>query len=244
MRTLRKRSPERLSIAAAGRRISVVIKRNRRARRLILRVDEALGLPVLTLPPRTSLAQGEEFLKKHLAWLDERLEGLAPPAPFAHGAIFPLRGAACRIDAPGGRGLVTLRRGADDVVLYVPGQPEFVSRRVTNWLRAEARRDLERAVARHAEALGRQPTRIRVADPKSRWGSCSSNGALTFSWRLILAPPRVLDYLVAHEVAHLREMNHGRRFWSLVERLDPDYEVARAWLNNSGVALSSVGRSG
>jgi predicted metal-dependent hydrolase len=128
-------------------------------------------------------------------------------------------------------------------VLHVPGQPEFVSRRVTNWLRGEARRDLERAVARHADALGRQPTRIRVADPKSRWGSCSSKGALTFSWRLVLAPPRVLDYLVAHEVAHLREMNHGRRFWSLVERLDPDYEVARAWLNNSGVALSSVGRT-
>jgi predicted metal-dependent hydrolase len=129
-------------------------------------------------------------------------------------------------------------------VLHVPGQPEFVARRVTNWLRGEARRDLERAVTRHAEALRRKPTRIRVADPKSRWGSCSSKGVLTFSWRLVLAPPRVLDYLVAHEVAHLKEMNHGSKFWALVERLDPDYEVARAWLNNSGVALSSVGRSG
>jgi predicted metal-dependent hydrolase len=208
-----------------------------------LRVDEALGLPILTLPPRTSLIQGEAFLKKHLAWLDERLEGLSPPAPFTHGAIFPLRGVLCRIHAHGGRGVVTLKRG-EEPVLHVPGQPEFVARRVTNWLRGEARRDLERAVTRHAEALRRKPTRIRVADPKSRWGSCSSKGVLTFSWRLVLAPPRVLDYLVAHEVAHLKEMNHGSKFWALVERLDPDYEVARAWLNNSGVALSSVGRSG
>jgi predicted metal-dependent hydrolase len=244
MPALRKRSPERLSIAAAGRRISVVIKRNRRARRLILRVDESLGLPVLTLPPRTSLMQGEEFLKKHLAWLDERLRGLAPPSPFADGAIFPLRGVPCRIDARGGRGLVALERGEDELVLRVPGEADFVTRRVTEWLRREARRDFERAVSRHAEALGRKPTRLRVGDPKSRWGSCSSTGVLTFSWRLVLAPPRVLDYLVAHEVAHLKEMNHGRKFWALVARLDPDYEVARAWLNNSGVALSSVGRAG
>ena len=118
-------------------------------------------------------------------------------------------------------------------MLSVPGEPEFLARRVTEWLRREARRDLERAVARHAKALGRKPGGLRVGDPKSRWGSCSSKGVLTFSWRLVLAPPRVLDYLAAHEVAHLKEMNHGRKFWALVERLDPDYEAARAWLNKS-----------
>lgn len=242
MRALRKRSAERLSIASKGRRISVVVRRNSRARRLILRVDEALGLPVLTLPPRTSLTQGEEFLRKHLAWLDESLQGLAPAAPFADGGVFPLRGTPCRISAQRGRGIVTLERG-DELVLKVPGELEFVARRVTEWLRREARRDLERAVDRHAEALGRRPIRVRVGDPKSRWGSCSSKGVLTFSWRLVLAPPRVLDYLVAHEVAHLKEMNHGRKFWALVERLHPNYEGARTWLKSSGVALSSIGRA-
>jgi predicted metal-dependent hydrolase len=242
MRLARPRSSERLSIAAASGRISVVIKRNVHARRLILRVDESLGLAVLVLPSRTSLNQGERFLRDHLEWLEERLKRLAAPAPFADGTVFPLRGTLCRIRAKRGRGLVTLERGDGEHVLSVPGEPEFLARRVTEWLRREARRDLERAVAKHAEALGRKPGGLRIADPKSRWGSCSSKGVLTFSWRLVLAPPRVLDYLAAHETAHLREMNHGKKFWAWVEKLDPDYETARAWLNKSGVALSAVGR--
>ena len=222
----------------------MLVRRNSRARRLILRVDEGLGLPILTLPPRTSLTQAEHFLKKHVGWLDEKLKNLAPPAPFSDGAVFPLRGMACRINSIRGRGIVTVECGVEEHVLHVPGEPEFMARRVTEWLRREARRDLERAVARHAEVLGRRPAGIRVGDPKSRWGSCSSKGVLTFSWRLVLAPPRVLHYLAAHEVAHLKEMNHGRKFWALVEKLDPDHEAARAWLNKSGVALSAVGRTG
>jgi predicted metal-dependent hydrolase len=238
-----KRAPEKLLIASAGRRIPVVIRRNARARRLILRIDEALGLPILTLPARTSLTHGEDFLRRNIAWLEERLRLLAPSAPFSAGSVFPLRGTPCRIQARRGRGIVTLERRGGEFVLTVPGEPEFLARRITDWLKREARRDLERAVARHANALGRAPTAIRVGDPKSRWGSCSSKGALTFSWRLVLAPPKVLSYLAAHEVAHLRELNHGRKFWALVERLDPDHETARAWLNKGGVALSAVGRA-
>ena len=237
-----KRAPEKLLIASAGRRIPVVIRRNARARRLILRVDEVLGLPVLTLPSRTSINQGEQFLQRNMEWLKERLEQLAPPAPFADGSVFPLRGTPCRIRSRRGRGIVTLERRESGFLLGVPGEPEFLARRVTDWLRREARRDLERAVARHAKALGRTPKRLRISDPKSRWGSCSAEGVLTFSWRLVLAPPRVLDYLAAHEVAHLKEMHHGPKFWALVEKLDPDYEGARAWLNKGGVALSAVGR--
>jgi predicted metal-dependent hydrolase len=238
-----KRAPEKLLIASAGRRISVVIKRNPRARRLILRVDEALGLPILTLPSRTSLSSGEDFLRRNLAWLEERLRRLSPASPFSHGAVFPLRGSPCRIVSRRGRGIVALERRDSGAVLNVPGEPEFLPRRVNTWLRREARRDLERAVMRHAEALGRKPKGIRIGDPKSRWGSCSSQGVLTFSWRLVLAPTKVLDYLAAHETAHLKEMNHGPKFWALVERLDPDYEAARAWLNKGGVALAAVGRA-
>jgi predicted metal-dependent hydrolase len=238
------RSSESLSIAAANGRISVVIKRNAQAKRLILRVDESLGLPILVLPSRTSIAQGERFLRDHLDWLQEKLKRVAPPAPFADGVIFPLRGAPCRIVARRGRGLVALDRGDTEHSLSVPGDPDFLARRVTEWLRREARRDLERAVARHSEALGRKPGGLRIADPKSRWGSCSAKGMLTFSWRLVMAPPRVLNYLAAHEVAHLREMNHGKKFWVWVERLDPAYETARAWLNKSGVTLSAIGTRG
>jgi predicted metal-dependent hydrolase len=242
MASLLKRAPDKLLIASAGRRIPVVIRRNARARRLILRIDEALGLPVLTLPARTPITSGETFLKKHIDWLDERLRRLAPSAPFSDGSVFPLRGTPCRIRARRGRGIVTLERRESGLVLSVPGEPEFLARRVTDWLRREAKRDLERAVMRHTKALGRAPRGIRVGDPKSRWGSCSAAGVLTFSWRLVLAPARVLDYLAAHEVAHLKEMNHGPKFWALVERLDPDYERARDWLNEGGVALSAVGR--
>jgi predicted metal-dependent hydrolase len=242
MASLLKRTPEKLLIASSGRRFPVVVRRNSRAKRLILKIDEALGLPVLTLPARTPLTSGETFLRKHIEWLKERLEGLAPAAPFAAGSIFPFRGTPCRIVAKRGRGIVMLERREGEYVLHVPGEPEFMARRVTEWLRREARRDLERAVMRHARAIGRLPKGIRVGDPKSRWGSCSSVVVLTFSWRLVLAPPRVLDYLAAHEVAHLKEMHHGPKFWALVERLDPDYEAARLWLNKSGMTLSPVGR--
>jgi predicted metal-dependent hydrolase len=237
-----KRAPEKLQIAAAGRRISVVIRRNARARRLILRVDESLGLPVLTLPSRTTLARGEAFLRQNIEWLQERLRLLTPPTPFIDGGTFPLRGLPCRIAAKRGRGVVTAERRGDGYVLSVPGEPEFLARRITDWLRREARRDLSAAVARHEAAIGRKAVGIRIADPRSRWGSCSSKRVLTFSWRLVLAPPRVLDYLAAHEVAHLKEMNHGPRFWALVDRLDPDNSVARAWLNKSGIGLAAVGR--
>jgi predicted metal-dependent hydrolase len=238
----RPRSSERLSIAATSGRISVVIKRNAQAKRLILRVDESLGLPILVLPSRTSIAQGERFLRDHLDWLTEKLRRIVPPMPFADGIVFPLRGVPCRIVARGGRGLVTLERDGAEYLLSVPGEAEFLARRVTEWLRREARRDFERVIAKHSDTLGRKPGGLRIADPKSRWGSCSSKGVLTFSWRLVMAPPRVLNYLAAHEVAHLREMNHGKKFWAWVERLDPGYETARTWLNKSGVTLSAVGR--
>ncbi len=238
-----KRGPEKVLIAAAGRRIPVAIRRNPRAQRLILRIDEALGLPILTLPSRTALSEGERFLRTHIEWIEERLRLLTPSRPFVDGGTFPLRGRLCRIRAGRGRGVVTCERSGEGYVLRVPGEPEFLARRVTDWLRREARRDLSAAVARHERMVGRKAARIRVADPKSRWGSCSSQRVLTFSWRLILAPPRVLDYLAAHEVAHLRIMNHGTRFWALVEELDPDHALARAWLNKTGLSLAAVGRA-
>jgi len=243
MPTALKRAPEKLHIAAAGRRIPVAIRRNPKARRLILRVDETLGLPVLTLPSRTSLSTAERFLREHIGWVEERLRLLSPPAPFEDGATFPLRGLPCRIRSRGGRGVTRAERRGDGYVLTVYGEAEFVARRITDFLRREARRDLEAAVLRHQEKIGRRAARIRIADPKSRWGSCSSGRVLTFSWRLVLAPPRVLDYLAAHEVAHLRIMNHGARFWALVDELDPDNTIARAWLTKAGVGLSAVGRT-
>ncbi len=143
----------------------------------------------------------------------------------------------------GGRGLVRLEGEDGATILSVAGEPSFLSRRVMDWLKREARRDLQAAVARHTEALGRKHTGLRVGDARSRWGSCTAAGVLTFSWRLVLAPSHVLDYLAAHEVAHLAEMNHGPDFWALVDRLDPRHRAARAWLKQHGAGLHAVGRA-
>ena len=196
------------------------------------------------MPARVALAQGENFVRKNIAWLEQRLERRPGEVPFCDGAEFPLRGGLCRIVHRGGRGLVRLEDGGDALVLSVPGEAAHVARRVGDWLKREARRDFAAAVARYAGMLGKQPTAIRIGDAKSRWGCCTAKDVLIFSWRLILAPPHVLDYLAAHEVAHLAEKNHGPGFWALVRRLDPDHKKSRAWLKEHGAGLHAVGRGG
>ncbi|HWT31325.1 MAG TPA: YgjP-like metallopeptidase domain-containing protein, partial [Propylenella sp.] len=161
MRFAFKRGPENLLVEVAGREILVTVKRNPRARRLILRVDAASGLPVLTLPARTSLSQGESFLRKNVGWLESRLGRVSGGIAFRDGSLFPLRGTPCRIVHRGGRGLVQLAAG-EEPTLSVPGEAEHLARRVTDWLKREARRDLERSVARFATVLGTAPARIRI----------------------------------------------------------------------------------
>jgi predicted metal-dependent hydrolase len=143
---------------------------------------------------------------------------------------------------PSGRGITRVIAGDDgEPCIVVAGPPEHLARRLGDFLKREARRDIEAAVLRHAATLKVVPGKIRLGDATSRWGSCSPRGGLAFSWRLILAPPHVLDYLAAHEVAHRREMNHGRRFWATVARLRPDYEDSEAWLRANGAGLHRYG---
>jgi len=123
----------------------------------------------------------------------------------------------------------------------VAGHAPHIDRRIGDFLRREAKRDLEAASLRHAGALGVAIRRLTVRDQSSRWGSCSTTGMLSFSWRLILAPSPVLNYLAAHEVAHLVEMNHSARFWRVVERLCPDHGHAKAWLDAHGSDLHRYG---
>ena len=243
MRFALKRGPEKLFVEVAGREVPVRVNRNPRARRLILRIDAASGLPVVTLPPRTALAQGEAFLLNHVGWLEGRLGCAASAIAFSDGSSFPLRGEPCRIVHRGERGLVRLEPQSGEALLSVPGEAAHLPRRVMDWLKREARRDFEASVGRHNAAIGTRHTGLRIGDAKTRWGSCTAEGVLTFSWRLILAPPNVLDYLAAHEVAHLVEMNHGARFWALLRRLDPHLDAPRAWLKANGAALHSVGRA-
>ena len=154
----------------------------------------------------------------------------------------PLRGVAHRIvHAPEARGVVWVEPGLDGPRLCVAGERPHVARRVIDFLKREARKDIEAAVRRHARAIGVEPKRIAVRDTVSRWGSCSSAGRLSFSWRLILAPPFVLDYLAAHEVAHLVHLNHSPKFWALLGRACPNTDRAEAWLKAHGASLHRYG---
>lgn len=221
----------------------VRLRRHRQARRYTLRIQAATREVVLTMPPRGSVKEAKAFAEKHGGWIAQRLEKLPEAEPFAHGGFIPLRGQQVRIvHRRGVRGTVWIEIGEDgERSLCVAGQPEHVDRRVQDFLKREARSDLEVASERAAERLGVRIKRISVRDQSSRWGSCSTTGSLSYSWRLILAPPHVLDYLAAHEVAHLVEMNHSARFWRLVERICPNMQRARNWLDVHGPDLHRYG---
>jgi predicted metal-dependent hydrolase len=221
----------------------VRVRRHRQARRYTLRIHSATREVLLTMPPRGSLKQAREFAEKHGGWIAARLERLPQPAPFATGATLPLRGVDHRIEhRPGARGTVWVEEAGDERLLCVAGTAPHVARRVRDFLKREAKRDLDGASRKAAAALGVAVRRIAIRDQSSRWGSCSTTGVLSYSWRLILAPPFVLEYLAAHEVAHLVEMNHSRRFWRLVERICPDLTRAKTWLDVNGTHLHRFGQ--
>ena len=239
-------------VVHAGETHRVQIKRVATARRLTLRVRAATRDVVLTLPPRGSLIRAKVFVDRHAGWIGARLARLPAPTPFGPGAVIPLRGVLHEIThRTGARGTVWTEALATDAdalpkpdalpKLCVSGDAPFVARRVHDFLMREARRDLLVAVARHTATLGVTARRLTLRDTTTRWGSCSSAGALNFSWRLIMAPPFVLDYLAAHEVAHLVHMNHSAAFWALAKRLVPDMDRAEAWLKVHGVELMRFG---
>jgi predicted metal-dependent hydrolase len=233
---------EHFDLATDAGTVTVMVRRDRRARNYTLRVKEAAGTPVLTMPVYGSLGEARAFLDRHTGWLARQIEKAPPPQPIADGAKIPLRGVPHVIrHASGKRGTVSLADGDGLPALVVAGAAEHLRRRVLDYLRREARRDLEPAALAYAARLDVRPKAIRIRDTTSRWGSCSAMGELSFSFRLIMAPPFVLDYLAAHEVAHLREMNHSRRFWRLVEELCPDKERARHWLIREGPSLHAIG---
>lgn len=213
-------------------------RRSARARRISLRIDPRGGAVVVTLPPRAGRTAGMALLMNHAEWVARRLAALPGPVPFADGALVPLHGIEHRI-----RHAPLLRAGVrvEAAEILVAGDARFLPRRVTDFFRAEARRSFVELVMAKAETAQVRPARITVKDTQSRWGSCAANRNLAFSWRLVMAPRYVQDYVAAHEVAHLRHMNHGPRFWGLVETLTPHGPTAVAWLRTHGPRLLRIG---
>jgi predicted metal-dependent hydrolase len=221
----------------------VRVRRHRQARRYTLRIHSATREVLLTMPPRGNLKEARAFAQKHGGWIAERLGRMPKPAPFVHGTVLPLRGVDHRIvHRRGRRGTVWIEIGDDGSrSLCVAGDDAHIARRIHDFLKREAKADLETASRAAADRLGVKVRRVSIRDQSSRWGSCSSTGVLSYSWRLILAPPFVLDYLAAHEVAHLVEMNHSKRFWRLVDRICPNVTRAKTWLEVHGTDLHRYG---
>ncbi|MGH6852843.1 MAG: M48 family metallopeptidase [Methylocella sp.] len=235
-----------LEVSHAGETYRINLRRTPAARRFTLRVRAAAQDVVLTMPARGSLNEAKSFAGRHAAWIGAKLRRLPELIPFEPGAIVPLRGTLHRVThCPATRGRVWLEDGAASCgsmpLLCVSAGAPFVPRRVRDFLVKEARRDIAAAVASHAKKLGLGPRKITLRDTTSRWGSCSSSGSLSFSWRLIMAPRLVLDYLAAHEAAHLLHMNHSAAFWATVGRLTADTARAEAWLKAHGSDLLRFG---
>jgi predicted metal-dependent hydrolase len=231
--------PEQLTIAHAGDILPVTFLRSSRARRASLRVDSARRRIVLTAPLRMARGTAIDFAHAQAGWIAARLKRLPDLKPFADGAEVPLFGAPHLIRHRGDRRGTVWREGAE---IHVAGRPEHLPRRLRDWLTAELKERLVPLVHAKARRVERPVKRITVRDSRSRWGSCGPDGTMSFSWRLVFAPPEVLDYLVAHEVAHLVHLNHGPRFWALARTLcEGPIEGPQSWLKKNGEVLLQYG---
>ncbi|PYE84955.1 M48 family metallopeptidase [Pseudoroseicyclus aestuarii] len=215
--------------------IHVTLRRSARASRISLRVARRDGRVTLTLPPRARRAQALAFLAEREAWLRGHLEAVPPVQAVRLGGTLPYRGGTLTL-AP-----APVRRAAlEGDHLLLPEEPARAGARAMAFLKTQARDMLVPMVAHHAGALGLPHGRVTLRDTRSRWGSCTARGDIMLSWRLVMAPEAVADYVAAHEVAHLARMDHSPEFWAVVARLVPDYDRHRRWLRQHGEALHRV----
>lgn len=243
-RNIRQIAPaERLLVGAGERNYEIAVIRHPRARRYTLRVRHASRDVVLTMPRRASLRDARAFAERNVHWIASKIAAIPENVPFTDGETIPLRGVAHRIcHRPRERGTVWIENNnGGDALICVSGTGAHVARRVTDFLKQEARKALSTASRAYAAKIGVTIGRIGLRDSTTRWGSCSESGSLSYSWRLIFAPPYVLDYLAAHEIAHRIELNHSDRFWALLDSMTPERRKAEAWLSANGNALHRYG---
>ncbi len=211
---------------------------NRRARRLIVKVDSVRGRVIVTAPSKRALPEAIDFARTRARWITQELDGGALARPFIAGSVFPFRGEPLVIEP---RGLARDGVRREGGKLIAGGEASHLNRRVTDWLKKEARAVLTERVDHYVARVGRKRGPIAIRDTRSRWGSCARDGALSFSWRLIMAPPDILDYVAAHECAHLVHLNHSPAYWRVLRTLDVDAGAARAWFGINGQMLYAYG---
>ena len=223
----------------SGEIVQLRLEINPKARRLILRLDERQREAVAVAPNKRALAEAVEFAKSRIDWMQTQLEALPKPLHLAAGEQFQLRGAPCFLSAEGTTRRAQLAPGPPQT-LHLPGDLSTLGQRALRYLRKAAREDLTLAVETYCRQLNVAVRRVSIKDTRSRWGSCTSTGNLAFSWRLIMAPREVLDYVAAHECAHLLEMNHSSAFWAHVATCRPNWKQERRWLRQNGPSLHAV----
>lgn len=231
-----RKQPRRELLRIDGRPVAVTVRLNPRATRLIVKVHPSTGEVSVVAPSRRALDSAMDFARSESNWIAGRLAHVPEPVELVAGARIPWRGEEYTVHAAA-RGPAPVWVDRAERQIRVSGQNEHAPRRLLDFLKREARRILDARVSEFSARVGVAPRRITVRDTASRWGSCSTARAISFSWRLVLAPPYVLDYVVAHEVAHLRHMNHGARFWALVRELVGDVEKPQTWLSKNGPLL-------
>ena len=222
---------------------TLLLSVNPRARRISIRIDARAGRAVAVAPRERLLGDAVAFARSKAAWIAERLEARVEGRPLEPGQTILVHGRQTRLEATGTSGAARLVEDADGPVIRSGGEGEGFARRVENLLKREARQALLDRTEVHIRALNQKPVKVSIVDTRSRWGSCSPhNRSIRYSWRVVLAPPAVLDYLAAHEVAHLVHADHSPAYWSVVHRLVGDHRPFRAWLKTHGQALHAVGR--
>jgi predicted metal-dependent hydrolase len=229
---VRKLTLTRELLAIDGEKVAVNVRLNPRARRMVMRVNPVSGEVTVTAPARAGGAAALAFVRGEIAWVSRQRAAAPKPVALAPGSLVPFQGIPHRIRAAAEKGPAPVWREGDEI--FVAGRAEHAARRLTDFFKREARKSIEASAVAYGKQLGVMPSRITLRDTASRWGSCSSARSLSFSWRLVFAPDYVRDYVVAHEAAHLKEMNHGPCFWAHVDTLTPHARRARKWLRENG----------
>lgn len=215
----------------------VTPRRSTRAKRLALRLNRKTFSIDLVIPKRTSKRAINAFVNSNRAWIEETLSTLPSPVYFVDGEVFPFFGKNITIQITKNTDVKRTKISLDDNILHIETYLDDITPRIKRWIRDETKNRLEKLAFEKAEQLGEKLSKVSVRDTHTRWGSCGHKGAISFSWRIAFAPYSSIDYLVGHEVAHLKHMDHSKKFWATCETLCEDYKHGKSWMRANGLEL-------
>jgi len=219
----------------------IKIKHSARARRVALRLDPIQRVFTLVVPKRMSMRRAKAFAESQESWMQEKLSALPPKISFIDGAVIPVLGVRTQIKVHHEATLKVTKVSMEDGVLHVRTNKDDPSGRIVRFLKMLIKNELEILSKEKSATIHKDVASVSVRDTKSRWGSCSCDGNLSYSWRLIFAPPEAFDYVVAHEVAHLEHLNHSKHFWHLCEKLSDNFDEGKFWMDTHGSELMRYG---